>query len=244
MKSKLILLVLTLFVLASSFCSCRIFGKGDKDDTTNGGEVEGDSSGLNVVFSKDVSVTIIRSQNRRTDLSRVSDAIYDVTGKLAPINTDIVISEGNEIIFGDADRDLSRKAKEKLDVAVAKAIRDAEDNQLDTTFIEGYAVYAEGGSVAIVWSDNTAADGAITRFINNFITAEKLVLEDGYIYIETFDLVKLLEEEEERECQGYLDAITEKYDEEVALAVKNYWSLFDDRVYMWLADLYDPGEYD
>ena len=53
-----------------------------------------------------------------------------------------------------------------------------------------------------------------------------------------------MRESEAIEREDVYAKITAKYGEGVTDALKAHYSLYDERFYLWLADLYDPGEYD
>ena len=53
-----------------------------------------------------------------------------------------------------------------------------------------------------------------------------------------------MRESEAIEREDVYAKITAKYGEVVTDALKAHYSLYDERFYLWFADLYDPGKYD
>ena len=233
MLKKVLALILTVIVLAAVLVSCG----GNKNDNV-GGEAE-----KHVVFSPEVSVTLVKGKGAQ-EMNHLSDAIFNLTGKFAGINNNLYKGEGNEIVFGETDRELSKKAKQLLDSYARSAMLKFEDEGGNIDRFAALLVYSEGGSVAVVWTNNNIAESAVDFFLQNFVNNTTLILKDGYTYAESFDFIEFMEIAEERQRDEYLKAIEKQYDKEVATAVDNLWSMFDDRYVLWLADLYDPGDYD
>lgn len=233
MLKKLFALILASVALVALLASCG---------GNNSGNAEGYSK-KHVVFSPDVQVTLVKGKGAK-EMDHLSDAIFNLTGKFAPISTNLHKGAGNEIVFGETDREISKTAKKLLDSYSRKAMLKFEDDGGNIDRFASLLVYSEGGSVAVVWSNNNIAESAVDFFLENFVNNTTLILKDGYTYREYFDFIEFMEIAEERQRKEYLEKIEKQYDEEVATAVDNLWSLYDDRYVLWLADLYDPGEYD
>jgi hypothetical protein len=53
-----------------------------------------------------------------------------------------------------------------------------------------------------------------------------------------------MKKQEEKEREACFARIAEEFSPGVADAIKEHFAIYDERFYLWLADLYDPGKYD
>ena len=174
------------------------------------------------------------------------DEILTVQGYMrdnASISPSVFKDDGivfkHEIVFGDTNRVISATAKDILTDNIAK---ESEECGEDVT---GYLIYSDGNSVALVWSDFQIADVAISYFLENYLSDEELILEEGFTKTEYLpNLLDYLAEREERilgEQWATLEAnIPEKYREEVITELGRIYALYDDKAVSWIASLYDP----
>ena len=109
------------------------------------------------------------------------DEILTVQGYMrdnASISPSVFKDDGivfkHEIVFGDTNREISATAKDILEDKIAK---ESEEKGEDVT---GYLIYSDGNSVALVWSDFQIADLAISYFLENYLSEEELILEEGF----------------------------------------------------------------
>lgn len=232
MLKKSLLFVIFMLVTVSLLFSCN---------GNNGGE----NDGTHTIFSPNVSVTVIKpAGDNSIDISLIADGLTAVTGKPTATKDDSFNKEGNEIVLGNTSRDITKKAVEAMNAALERAMSDLEEEGIDSEGLLAYGVYSEGGSVAIVWSDKSVFDHAIEYFVDNFLTGSTLKLKDGYKSFKTLDNIAALAEKEREEREKQYAVIRENYGTEVENAVRAHLSMFSEKYYMWLADLYDPGEYD
>lgn len=56
--------------------------------------------------------------------------------------------------------------------------------------------------------------------------------------------ISLMRRREEAEREAEYTKIAAEYGYDVVEALKSHFAIYDERFYLWLADLYDPGEYD
>ena len=152
MKGKTIMKKIFSFLLVMIMCvailaSCNFIGGGNNNGSN---ETPGDDSnkpsdgdvvlgnGEAVLYSPDVNATIIKSPTanyKGFDFTALGDAIYFYSGGFALLNSDISPVEGPEIIIGDTSRELTAKAKAKLEYGVNMYKRTLEDNG-DTSNID------------------------------------------------------------------------------------------------------------
>lgn len=236
MKIKFSAALLLVFSFVLTFVSCGGDGK-----TEDGGKDEP----AEVIFSKSVAVSIVKPDGETDfDTGAVSDKIYELTGKFAPSIPESNAPAEHEIVFGDTSRPISSVAKEKLVRVILNKEREAEDNGVISAELDGYLAYSDGKSVAVVWSDPVIARFAVSNFVLEFLTSDTLSLKDGYVYSDINELISYKKVYEAKEREEMFSEIETQLGVEATAALKKYYSLFDERYYTWMANLYDPGEYD
>ncbi|MBO5906676.1 MAG: hypothetical protein J6Q85_00795 [Clostridia bacterium] len=150
-----------------------------------------------------------------------------------------------EIVVGyDANRDISRRAYDFLN-------RLPKDNYFEMR----YVVYADNGNIAIAYELNRYTDMSVISFVIDELI-EKLVGNRDYIAIDrgivmqgSFDLIeeqeKLDDATEARQWETVKNNLVAKWGEEKGLefleAFKQLYSLYQDGLVVWAANLYDPG---
>ena len=134
-----------IFITISIFL---LFSCGNNNGNNN--EKDGD-----VIFSASVEANIVKPSGENAEelngaLELLADAILAKTNKRPMIVDDNYFKLEHEIAVGETSRDVSAKAMDKL----LDIIDDADDEALEENdrYI-GYAIYSNGKSVAIVWSD-------------------------------------------------------------------------------------------
>lgn len=246
MKKTLALLLVALTVLLA-LASCKIK---DKNDADTGADNTPGSGGTAVVekgtiFGDGIDPRIIKSKDApKMSVDEVYEAIYNCSQIICEVRDDGEDPALHEIVIGDSNRAVTAKAKEALASGLQRIKREWEDRDLDTDFLIGYAVYSDGKSVAVVWSEDSARPYAYEYFITNFLNSPKLELEDGFVNVRGIDRIEALRAEEAIADEAVYAKIAQQYSQEVADALKTYLGMFDERYYYWLADLYNPGEYD
>ena len=203
MCKKILAVLLLIFVVSASLSACKLRDNGDAGGEDDAGEV-------GTIYSPDVSAMIIKSESESIpELRPVFNRLYELTGQLMTITTDSSAKEGTEIVFGNTNRKISSDALATLNKKIALATRDSEDENAFVDDYIGYAVYSDGDSVAIVWSNDYAAEMAVNDFISRFLVSDRLELEEGYIHTNIFSLIahkKSLEEAEREEMFKEIEA--------------------------------------
>ena len=157
------------------------------------------------------------------NLTSVTNAIYSLSGKMLPIRDDTVAPATGEIIFGDADRELTSLAAAYLDSLLAT------DGNPD-----GYIAYKKDGSVAVYWNNPALAEMAIAQFISDCIESSALELADGTIFSKTLDYDATLSAEKWQALEATAPA-------DLVQAFKQMERFYDiESVIYWYASLYDP----
>ena len=242
MKRKLLCTVILLLLGLFIFASCKV--KSNEDDK---GNASGDSSlvGDGVIFKPGEAVAVVKSKEATAlDVSGVWEKLYGLVGDKAVIKDDGKEKASHEIVIGASNRSVTAKAMAALESGMTKVRRDWEDRGIDTSFLIGYAVYSDGESLALVWSNEDARGVAMKYLINNYFGASELKLEAGYVSVQGVDRIEVLRANEQAKRDEIYEKIAMEYGAEVSSALRDYLSMIDSRFYIWLADLYDPGEYD
>ena len=138
---------------------------------------------------------------------------------------------------------------------LATAQKYLERIEQDSYFDQRYVVYADSGKIAICFDENEytnlqVAEYVIKEFTEKYVAGrEYLALPKGVVMSGSIDLIALQEdidrdylvdqwnELEEAAKKKYGDVVGE----EIVDAFRTYYSMIDDRVVGWWANMYDPG---
>ena len=239
-KTRKILLCLAVFVMALVLlCACK--------NKQNGGDNNGGGTGQdeeNIIFSDTVDVSFICPKGVILSLNSAKDGVYNATGKYVEVKEDDMPKTTAEIVFGATSREISAKAQSMLNSKLADKKQELEEENEKTKYLEGFFFYVEGNSLAVVWSDDVVIEKAIEYLISQFMKASTLKLNSGYSHFVSADSLEIMAENEAEAREAEYAKIADTYGADVAEAVRTHLAMFDERYYMWLADLYDPGEYD
>lgn len=237
MKRVILLFVAVLLPIVALF-SCN---SGEPSSDTGkepvGNEIYG--SGIDTVLVIDLNA----SEQVQSGIDAIADEINSLTGKYPSKNGDTQPKSAHEIVVGDTTRPITAKAKELLANKIKKEVRSSSDEEAALADTVGYAIYAEGGSVAVVWSDWHIAEMSVDYFIDKYITDDSLKLTDGYSEVETLSLDAYLEERgkniREEQWAALEDKIGSEYGSTVVASLRNLYTLYRPDAVTWLANLYD-----
>ena len=265
---------LTVFVIFTLLCvfmlaSCGGFAPGESGDNggenntdgttdgTNGGTNEGNGNitspepegyvpnGDGIIFSSEVDVAVIKGKGIETkDVMTITDKIYYLTGRRAVSKTDDIIIDSKEIVIGETSRQITKIAKNAYAKQYNATVEQLKIMEKEYQYLRGFIIYSDGNYVAIYWDDELVKDIALSYFVNNYLQNELLCLENGFYYVDFVDVKQMEEDAAAEEREKKFAAIAEEYGPEAEAAVREHLAMFDERFYLWLADLYDPGEYD
>ena len=226
----LILIIMSVFALAA--CS-DIFGQGGSEpDNGGGGNEQGnnkpDYSKLvyNRIVYSDESLRKDTTDSDKFSLDDLRLLMLDVTSPVSISNTADSAAVAGEIVFGDTDRDITAKAKAKLEAELAKS------SKYDT----GYIIYVEAPYVAVYWMHKDMAQLAMTTFINKCVDEGKLIFAEGIAHTELYS-------KREFELDKYWIALEATgLDENIITSLRNIFDYFDGtKLAGWCANLYDPA---
>ena len=178
---------------------------------------------------------IIVEQGANADVSALESLLSDRSGLYVFASDDSVTDTSGEIVVGATNRQISTTAKQKLDAEVKKVTPLHE-----TDSGVGYAIYADGGDVACVASNAALLKKALTALTAKLTESDE-ALADGYTDIFTVSLHEYKRSVESENDEQKYKKIAEALGEETADALRRLNALFDEKLYLWLANLYDPG---
>ncbi len=235
MRRRLGLLFFCLMLISCAMASCSVGnGAGDNDGDTALGSVYG--AGITTYIVREKTHT----DSSYIELLNVIKDTVEANGGRAVITDDGYAECEHEIVLGGTSRAISTDAAAALDKAIVKAVRSSDREEEAAADTAGYTVYASGGSVGVVWSDDSVKEKAVRYFIDNFLSGSTLELRDGYAHSKTFSYYAYLEEQDEKQREEEWAALEAVLGAEAADALKKHYAIFDERFYLWLADLYDP----
>ena len=130
-------------------------------------------------------------------------------------------------IVGEYDNDLSRKAYSAL-------YKDFDRKDGTTVF----AIYSDGTSVAIAYHDKVALNAALDYFFTEFYDLP--LSKSGPVIVKEFDVVDYVNEKREDERNESFEALEDDLTEAAVQQLKKLYSLYNEDIYVWLANLWDP----
>lgn len=199
---------------------------------------EGDPDGL--IYGPKSAVVIIKSdKDKITDLNSLTSKIYKLSGKFAVVEMDSSSQKEREIVVGDTARDISSTAKQLLDEQMAKVREEYAAAGKYDKMVGGFAVYAEECSVSIVWSDDDFAQKAVDYFVEMYVVGSTLAIEDKGFEFVPYDIADDIIAEQKAEQEAAWARAEEMYGSETVAALRAHLDMFDERFYLWLADLYE-----
>ena len=192
------------------------------------------------VYGEGVTTQIISDLPDEVSVYSIANKIRLLLGTRPEIKSDSTAAIKNEIVLGDMNRPIAQKALTLLNEKI-KGYTPSDELVYDTVF---YGVYAEGGSVAVVWSDDSARDIALTYFLDKYVMRDSLKFKDGFTDMISYSEIEEMRAEEAKLRDEAYAKIAAEYGDGVVEALKAHFETYDRSFYIWLANLYDPGEYD
>ena len=142
-------------------------------------------------------------------------------------------SEGaGELCIGETNRSVTATAKAQLAAEVKKA---NNDDQI------GYIIYSDGDSVAFFWDDRYSLKVGYAYFYENFVLKGVDSFESGIVKLETMDKSEAKKAQEAIDKAADFAEVARILGSSAAEALSAHYDLYDERFYIWMAELYDPG---
>ena len=145
-----------------------------------------------------------------------------------------------EILVGIEDIDGSRPI-------LATARRLLERTERESIFDARYLVYAESGQVAIVFDDNPYSNlqpigYVIDAFVENCLKGKDyFAVPKGVVLSGSVNLIKEQEELDIEVVAEKWKGLEELLGKEITDGIRKIYSMYDDKMVDWAANLYDPG---
>lgn len=232
-KALLLLLTVTLLFVMSS---CGLSGNKNSGNDTNNGTNNGgydDEFSTDAVWDNGGTVNVY---SRAEIYSAIGETdLFGVLQNEAGINVRWYSADNttlaNSIIVGETESELSKAAYRRLERI--------SSNSNDPN-ISNWLIYAQGTSLALAYNSDFAFHEVIEAFVSNYGGLTRFAPSDGVVLsgeVSGYEYVKELRDER---INSSLNALTSKFGESTVEALKNLYSIYSYKDYIWLADLWDP----
>ena len=238
MHRKILSLILTL-VLLFNIVACN-FGGNEENPEPPITEDEDDFNSFNSIYGPKSPVVVIKSESdKKSDTYSITSKIHSLSGRFAVVEMDSSSKNEREIAIGLTSREISSVASMMLSQSMDNLKKEYESVGRYNLMLEGFAIYSAGKSLAIVWSDSEVSQMAIEYFAEKYLLESTLILDEGHYEFVAYDGVNtIIEKQKEANALAYEKALN-MYGEETLSAIEAHLGLFDERFYLWLADLYE-----
>lgn len=234
---------LFLFLIVATLASLTLFSCNSKDKNSANDNSSSDQSGNNdqtgdnsssvnkYVWGNGVATKILVKENSKLTGDDVYEAISWNTDTLPIFTTNDAQAMDNEFIFGEANRELYKTAERAL------------YNYVNTDSDEhGWVAYFKDGSIAIAYTSNAGLTEAAEYIKDNWFDKSLLTFDNnGVVAQDKFVLSERAEQARREYREKEFARIKDELGAETATAFQKLFSMFDDRVYVWLANLYEPN---
>ena len=228
---KLFIVFICLTAILLAFTSC------DKNDGND--EVVDYGEATVILEGTNIDIIVADSKTMST-VDKLKAELESLTGGDVTVYGSFAAERDNEIVVGYVeDREISRKAYMLLDRM-----------EYESYFMGRYLIYAESGDIAIAYDENkvsslSALNFALDYLIENHISdKEYAAFAKGVV---DTDMIDLIAEQEKLDD----DMVEEKWKElrafvgdDITDALRTFYTLYNDSMVDWLANLYAPGKMD
>ena len=234
MKIKISVLFLTIVATLLFAVSC---GDNSQQNSPPDDPIEGETE--ITVFSPERPASVVTAYGASGDLDEAWRSLTESVKEKNPSATfgyDTISAEDGtvEIAVGETSRAASAYAKDHIAA-----------NYDGNGF--AFVICYKDGVLAIVSSDDTCIGLACDYFVKNYLTSDTLtVANDLFVYKTYTEMEYLAEYYAEAKAQELIDyanrwaEVDAKMPEDVAKALKSYYSIYDKSIIGWFANLYDP----
>jgi len=250
---KIILVLILILITLTLAVSCKKNGNSvnntvNDENNNSTDEPPSETVDEDVIYSEKFSPVIILGEgidaSLDSDFWKIYDPLSNVCETAPLVKKDDFELSSREIVVGDTERALTKKARELLDKAVEEIVDESGLTEDEASDIVGYAIYAEGNSIAIVWNNDYILDISIDYFAENYFNKSSLKLDNGHLYTDVFSLTEYVDERDEAIISQKWADIESEIGGDVGASVvnelKKLYLLYNDNVISWLANLYDP----
>ncbi len=255
----LIMLLLSLLVSCSVGDGTDADGNGDQGsgDTSgsgdsSGGDSSGDSSddgGLggttpsgSLIYDGNTTLHIVIDKSEygtqlTNSMTEVMRALSDKTASTSYVSSSDAKIE-HELVIGRTSRPISEAAYKRLE-RVRVEVEDELEGALRVV------IYSDGSSVAIAYDEGEGDAALVTalKYFKENCILDKLTLSEGTVYRDVvlpYDYYQSIDDElVAAKWQALADKVGGEAGEELALSLKELYTLYSDELISWFANLYD-----
>lgn len=231
MKRKITIILFAVFILLT-FSSCKVKLGNSAPDTTPNDNVQQNEE-INCLWAPGKETSIVVADDYDGDLAMlIREHVYNASGVFANIISESVASkDSRELIIGKSDAEVSILAYEKLE----EILEDAEKDDYSA-----FVIYGLNNSVAIAYTDPYVQDDAATALTTLF-DDEVAEVKKGVLYSECEETVDYIAKKRNEILSENFDKLEEKLPKETVTALRNLYSAYyNEDLYIWIANLYDP----
>ena len=235
MKKKITVILLSIFIILA-FSSCKSNSDNATSGDTSGNNIqqsEQQKEEINCLWAPGKNTSIVVADDCDNDLAlSICTHIYNVSGVLADITKDSSASnDGRALIIGKSDAAVSILAYEKLEELLENAGNDD---------YSAFVIYGLNNSVAIAYSDSYVQDDAVLAFTDLF-DDEVAEVKKGVLYSEREKTADYIAKKRNEILSENFDKLEGKLPKETVSALRNLYSAYyNEDLYIWVANLYDP----
>ncbi len=244
-KKLLVILFVMIFAL-SAFASCKSKDSGNSsDNNANNSDNIGNNNANstkpegNFILAKGESVAVVVKEGENIP-DVLYDAIVEITEKTPLTVYDSSPENAHEIVIGESNRSVSSKAYRKLENALASNTSEVA---------AGYSIYSNGNSIGVAYDTEISLDLALEVLVSEVLKADSkgvVRVAAGEDYTDSYDLYAKYDELSAEIRNKDFEILENRinslgYDgKAIVNSVKQLYSLYSPKAYIWLANLYDP----
>ena len=198
----------------------------EEDVTPGNGTVNSAPEGA--IWHPGETLRVVVPDGSSVNVSKIVRALTSA-GVKAELVTDSEAPQEHELVVGNCEREISRIAYKNFDALIIY-----ED------YLSGYLIYSQNGNLAIAY-DSGYGLGEATNYLVSLISKNKsLVSDNGIVAQSSFNKVEYIEQKRKEEQESYFKQIEAKLGVAATRHLRNLYSLYGTKTYIWLANLYDP----
>ena len=214
---------------------------GDSGNTGDSGNIEDNgfwtqdtsSADGDLIWSPDITLTVV-AEAEDNATGKLGYNFYSNWGRLPNVIAPDKVSGANQIIIGDLGYEISNEAYNLL-------YRYADIYVLEENGESAYIIYADGGSLAIAYTDVYSYNAAIDYIIDNL--HDRSFYASGVVTSKIFGITDFIAERRNAEREKSFVELEKTLGKEATDRLRTIFDLYDEDLYIWLANLYDPEIY-
>ncbi|MBE6533178.1 MAG: hypothetical protein E7676_06780 [Ruminococcaceae bacterium] len=210
----------------NSFCDVCNYKTGDGIWTQNSSSADGP-----LIWSPSITLKVVTEAEDNT-IGDLSYYFYSNWGKKPVIVAPDKVAGAGQIIFGDLGYAISDKAYELL-------LRYSDNYELEENGDSAYLIYADGGSLAIAYTDIYSYNAAVDYIIDNLHDREYYA--SGVVESKIFNIKEFIAAERDKEREKVFVKLENTLGKEAVDSLKQIYNVYDEGLYIWLANLYEPN---